>query len=590
MKHSFKFATSLIKKYSRKSIFFEYLKKLFLLITLPFLILLTSIYYFHQRTVNTEIKYYTNKNFDSAVLSANNIFKEIVNDYSIYSKDTYVQIFLTTPPENHSRPSYNYSGNILEQIRRSTSASSVISSISIYAFENNYIISNAYSGYAESFTAYDWYNYYSETNKTSFIISSKNPITNQNTLTVTLGIHSDTELSGMIIFEIKSADTDNLLLGSLSKEYNKFYLIDEQSNVLYSSSSSDLSQYEKEFLSTCKHTGDEKLLKKNNCTYSIKPISSFENIYLLYVKDLNDLSETTSNIDNLFIICIFISLIVPLTISLYISANFYNSISKIITLLNVNDNKIDEINEFTFISNHIVDMIGRNKSIEEELVQRTAVFKKSQALALQTQLNPHFLFNTLHLIGLSARVLLKGKNSVTTAVSLLSELLATALDTQNYIVTVEQEINYAKKYIEIQQMRYQDSFDVIWEIDDNVLASNTVKLILQPLIENSFTHGISALGDKRGIIRISAAESDKKIVLSVSDNGEKIPDKRLAEIRTRLETEDLPEKNHIGLANVNMRLKLVYGNNAGITVTSDENGTTVSIHFPKEAPYEYIKA
>lgn len=585
MKHSFKFASGLIKKYSRKSIFYEYLKKLFLLITLPFLILLLSIYCFHRNAAYTEAMYYTGKSFDSAVLSVNNIFKEISDNLYLYSEDIYVQMFLTTSAENHSRLAKNYSPNILNQFMRSVAASSVINSISIYAFENDYIISSSGGGFSDKFAAYDWFEYYKKSGETNFTLSSVNPHTKEKTLTSALGIYSGTIPSGMIIFEVKSSDIDRLVLGSLSRDYNKFYLLDESGGVLYSSPNAVLSENEKLFLTNPKNGKNNGVSKQNNMTYSLKQINSPGKISLLYVKDLRDISSASSKLNLLFILCIIIALFMPAAISLYVSANFYNSISKIITLLNVNDKEADEINEFTFISNHIVDILGKNKSIEKELVQKTAVFKKSQALALQTQLNPHFLFNTLHLIGLSARVLLKGKNPVTTTVSLLSQLLVAALDTQNYIVTVEEEMNYAKKYLEIQQLRYQNNFDVIWNIDENVLECKTIKLILQPLIENSFLHGISFLDDKRGVITISAKESGSSIILEVKDNGKEIPENKLEEIRSRLETEDLPEKNHIGLINVNMRLKLVYGESSGITITSSPGGTSVFIHFPKETPH-----
>ena len=242
------------------------------------------------------------------------------------------------------------------------------------------------------------------------------------------------------------------------------------------------------------------------------------------------------------------------------------------------------MNEFSYISNHITDLMDKNRITETALVEQTAAFKQAQAHALQAQLNPHFLFNTLHLIGLHARVLLKGENPVTTMVSLLSEFLSAALDTHNYIVTVKQELDYTEKYLEIQKVKYKNNFDIIWDVDEEILSCNTIKLILQPLIENSFQHAIPLLENvKRGAIEISAKLDDKgDINFCVKDNGPKIPSHRLTELRKKLEVEDMPKKDHIGLANVNTRIRVVYGAPYGVSIFSTEEGTSVYIKIPKE--------
>lgn len=118
-----------------------------------------------------------------------------------------------------------------------------------------------------------------------------------------------------------------------------------------------------------------------------------------------------------------------------------------------------------------------------------AALKKYQIAALQAQINPHFLFNTLQLINLSIMKEVKKDIAATRLISLLSNLLHYSYDTEHYTVTVQQEIDNALKYLEIQQVRYKDHLRIISDISDECTSFETVKLILQPFIENSIITG-----------------------------------------------------------------------------------------------------
>lgn len=302
----------------------------------------------------------------------------------------------------------------------------------------------------------------------------------------------------------------------------------------------------------------------------------------IYMNNLEDIYDNLLRISFLFFICVVIAITIPFIISLYITSMFYKSIVDIVSALNVdNPESTTEINEFTFITKHIMQLVNKNKDTETELVQKTAAFKQAQSVALQNQLNPHFLFNTLNLISLSSRTS-ASNNSISVLVTLLADILSYALDTSSRFVTIEKEIAYAKKYIEIQSIKHKNLFECTWDIDETILKNKTIKMILQPLIENSFQHGISFSKKASSKINISAKSQGNHICFCVADNGKKIPDEKLAQIQEYLETEDLPQKNHIGLANINLRVKLMYGDDCNMQIKSDENGTSTYITFPKE--------
>lgn len=584
MKHSYKMALDLIKKYSRQSIFYEYVKKLTLLITLPFLLLLSGVYYYHRRVVNTEMRYSVVRNLDRAALLTNSMFDELTKISLTYNENIYVSLFLETEAKSLNSFSKSYVDNIYDKINQSVNTSNVIDHISVYSFKNNYILSNKGGGFAGSAPAHAvWYEHYQTTGESSFMLFGGADNPHSKSLYVAIPLYSSKNARGMVIFEISDSTLYQRLYGTLDSAAHTFCLMHDDGSLLYYTADIAPNDIAAPFQALRTDT-TQQTLHYSGKMYAYQPLTSVSNLNLFYINDLSEMSGLLRNMRLLFALCILFAIIAPPAIALYVSIHFYNSVANIVTLLNVSNNDDDhEMNEFAFISGHITELLYKNQSIESELIQRTSAFKQAQTQVLQSQLNPHFLFNTMHLISLTSRTLLKGDNAVSTMVTLLSELLTAALDTHNYIVTIEEELNYAEKYLEIQKIRYKDGFDVIWDIDNAILANLTVKLILQPLIENAFHHGISPLENKRGVLHIIAKVNENDdILFCIRDNGAAIEPEKLQDIRKKLETEDVPQKNHIGLANVNTRIKIIFGEAYGVQIDSDNTGTSVWITYPKE--------
>jgi light-regulated signal transduction histidine kinase (bacteriophytochrome) len=141
----------------------------------------------------------------------------------------------------------------------------------------------------------------------------------------------------------------------------------------------------------------------------------------------------------------------------------------------------------------------------------------------------------------------------------------------------------AKKYIEIQQIRYAGAFRINWDISSEIYGYKTVKLILQPLLENAITHGLLCRIDNEPAINISAGiDKDKKeLLFRVADNGCGMSAALLEEVKERFASEEIVENTHIGLQNLNQRIKLIFGDEYGIKIESAENrGTTVYVILP----------
>ena len=218
----------------------------------------------------------------------------------------------------------------------------------------------------------------------------------------------------------------------------------------------------------------------------------------------------------------------------------------------------------------------------EILEERMKLLRKSQYDMLQTQINPHFLYNTLETINWMAYNMSNSENPVSKSLINLASFFRNTL-TSGYFVSIENEIKYTKEYVNILVLRYGDLFDIEWDIDESILSYTIIKICLQPIIENAVYHGIKQKNDK-GLIKIKGLCDDNNIILIVSDDGVGIEKDALDELnKTLSETSFTNEKSHIGLSNVNQRIKIIFGDSYGIHVESTVGvGTDVYVTIPKK--------
>ena len=203
--------------------------------------------------------------------------------------------------------------------------------------------------------------------------------------------------------------------------------------------------------------------------------------------------------------------------------------------------------------------------------------RKSELDALQSQINPHFLYNTLD----SITWMIEGGRNDEAAymITQLARLFRISLSGGRTIISVADELQHAKCYMNIQKVRYKDSFDVTFETDPEVERCCVVKLILQPILENAINYGISGMDDC-GRIKVSGALKDGKVFLTVEDNGIGIPREEVELLLT--DGSRIHKKGSgVGLVNVNNRLQILFGKEYGLRVESEpDEGTRVIICIP----------
>lgn len=239
--------------------------------------------------------------------------------------------------------------------------------------------------------------------------------------------------------------------------------------------------------------------------------------------------------------------------------------------------KQEEKNEYDVVLNNIIYLFLHNMQLNSSLKQKQQEQEIAELTALQLQINPHFLFNVLQNVEFEMRKLGSGADAAIRMLEDLSEILQYALSNPMETITLRQEIGYLKKYVAIQRLRFGDGFIVYYEIDDDLWEFPVFRLMLQPLVENSIVHGVR-LSREKGYIQVNVFEKDGRVIFRVSDNGVGMTEEEIKAFQESIERINV---RHIGMSNVNSRLKIYYGEESAIHVQSQKNqGCIVEFSIP----------
>ncbi len=253
--------------------------------------------------------------------------------------------------------------------------------------------------------------------------------------------------------------------------------------------------------------------------------------------------------------------------------------------------QIDEVDEIVIDMNHMIDEIKNiTKKIfitQDTLYESELRKKEAELYALQSQINPHFLYNTLQCIsGLAALKRFQDINEVALS---MSEVFKYSIKPGEFVTCVD-EIRIIYKYLSIYKIRFNGNLDYELDIADEILDCRMVKMIIQPTVENAMIHGFTGT-DKKPMIHIIGRIQDGNILFRIIDNGMGISHEKLSAIKNLLErsfSDSIKDQTAFGLGlyNINRRIRLVYGDDYGISLFSNPNGTEVDILIPLELPTE----
>lgn len=237
--------------------------------------------------------------------------------------------------------------------------------------------------------------------------------------------------------------------------------------------------------------------------------------------------------------------------------------------------------EIMSLSESFEHMATRIQKLMEQVRQEEISLRKTELKALQAQINPHFLYNTLDAIAWLCEE--ERNQDAVEMVNALAKLFRISISRGHELITIEKEMQHAESYLKIQKFRYKNQFTYHFDVDQECLPYLCNKITLQPIIENAIYHGLDRMVDE-GTIRIGIHQQGDNIVFTVEDNGVGMTKEQCEEIIH----EEAGDRTGIGIKNVNDRIKIYFGNEYGLTITSElDEGTCVTICMPKVTENEY---
>ena len=312
---------------------------------------------------------------------------------------------------------------------------------------------------------------------------------------------------------------------------------------------------------------------------------------------LRYINKDLAGIQYLTVIIIVLTIIIGVTVSVIIAQSLILPLENTVNALEkfsrgdfavrLKENRCDEIGKLNRIFNKAIKEINE---LMQKVTQSEILNKEMEFKTLQSQMNPHFLYNTLDTINWLA--FKEKQTEICNLVAAISSLIRASISNKKSIITIEQELDYVKNYIYIQHIRYKDRFDIIYDIDESLLKQAVPKLIIQPIVENAIIHGIENSKNKN-LLYISVKRENECIIIIVKDTGIGMTDEKVSELlKEPLNAERDEQKAHtnLGLYAVHKRIQLMYGDLYGLTVQSQAGeGTTVTlhIHFTKKQEMFY---
>lgn len=387
---------------------------------------------------------------------------------------------------------------------------------------------------------------------------------------------------GVIVMNIQPRYFNDRLQALCGYENQRLLILNERDQILFSSSDVDVTEL---LTSGLLADGDQNFIHGGDYINTVH--SERYGLRYISITPLSDLYALPRQLQAVsVVVCIFIALL-SVCLAYGHSRNTDRRLKKIYETFDAAINntplpplpsKIDD--EYSYITQNLLNTFIQQNYLTVQLNEHHYRLKSMELLALQAQINPHFMVNTLRTIFWKSLALTQGKmNDVSDMIENLTLLLSLSLGSPNETLSVREELKVTCAYISIQKIRFSGRFDVWLDVDEEALDCPILKLILQPLVENAILHAFSGNGDA-GIIGIQIlfdAESDM-LHISISDSGCGIEAEKLKFIQEKLlqNYEDSPE--HIGLYNTAKRISLYYSEHLALRIES-EVGLGTSIYF-----------
>ena len=535
-----------------------------------------------------------NQNIDSYISYMDNIASVIAQSGDAYKYLYSEKGYGAIKDENYSE----YRQRLVEQFKTILKGRADIRNIGIVredknspslfdnglSVRNTYVDLNTQPWYADAVGKYDRYNLTSS--HVQNVIKGERPWV----ITLSRGIRNyiGTEAEdGVVFLDLNYSAISGLCDQSTVGTKGYAFIMDAKGNIVYHPQQQQLyNELQTENIDLIMKTDDDTVLTgtaKDGKLYSISR-SDKTGWTVVDCTSVRELLSKSRQAESVYVLTAILLVVVALLFSRFMARSITLPIQKLRDSMekvqegdfSISDVVVDSENEIGSLTKSFDVMTHRIQELMEQNVYEQEQKRKSELKALQSQINPHFLYNTLDSIIWMAEG--KKNEEVVLMTASLARLLRQSISNEDEVVPIINEVEYAKGYLTIQKMRYKDKLEFQIDVDSSILYIPLIKLVLQPIIENAIYHGLK-YKESKGLLIVKGFMKDGNAVLQVIDDGVGMDEETLAHIYDKHKVNY--HSNGVGVYNVQKRLKLYYGDDYGITYESKKGeGTTATITIP----------
>lgn len=577
-----------------RALFFKNWLIVFLSIVIPLLLSVSFVRVFSERTLLNEVDSAVRRATNNTAVTVDTLLDEACRALEKESLDESINSFFQMKYSLPVKYEFIYSvRSVLDRISDDY-RENLYDSMDVYSATGNYIVSSPYNGQelsrVEDLTLLEVFETALAKDPNQVWIAEPH-LTQQDYLGGQKRVISlyrvRTVNDGKKSFVSISIDTEKMigyLTDNLDSTEGAFLIVDKNNQVVMDTSGLLDGQILHDLIEPMDTVVETDINGERVWAFSV-PLNYFQWKFVQIIP-MDEVQENNQKLSKIVLMVVALGMGIAAVLSYCVTVKLYYPIEAILQLLENPTEQMemdDQQGEVQYLLVSILELFQKNMTLEQEMVSRVVALRRVRAKALQEQMTPHFLNNVLQTINWTAIMEIGKDDSLTSrSLLLLADIIRTSKEKTTNLTTVVEEIEYTKKFVELERLRFGENIHCFFNITEKAKQMPIPCVSLQTLVENSISHGLQPKNGS-GNIYVSICDTDNKgLSICVEDDGIGIKEEKIHQIFSVLEKEFIYAGEHVGIVNLFQRFRLIYGNDCEFEIANvSQGGTRVEIKLPE---------